>query len=89
MKDVLLSWAAFFVMAVPALSLLLACTEPQLGKVRDVSDKREVICSFVEVWAKDRPELDEVNELCQAGADLKTIARAYGQCELQSSSTSP
>jgi hypothetical protein len=59
----------------------LGCTKQQLTQVQNASEKREVICNFVKAWAVDRPELKEIDQLCDAGADLKEIARAYGGCE--------
>lgn len=49
--------------------------------VRDASQKREVICDFVAVWASSQPELKRIHELCEAGAELKAIAAAYAECQ--------
>ena len=56
------------------------CTQQQLTQVQDASNKREVICDFVEVWAPGEPKLKHIDELCKAGADLKEIAAAYAGC---------
>jgi len=66
--------------------MLAGCTQQQLGKVRDASEKRDAICNFVEVWAQEpllanRTEVAIVLQKCRAGATLKEIARAYGQCD--------
>jgi hypothetical protein len=66
-----------------ALSLvlcLIGCTPAQLAKVSDASNKRDTICAFVEAWSTDRPELQEAQKLCEAGADLKEVAAAYAGC---------
>jgi hypothetical protein len=64
----------------PLLFLFAACTEGILPHIQDASNKRDTICAFVEVWAEDRPELDEVYLLCAADASLKEIAAAYAGC---------
>ncbi len=56
------------------------CTPAQLASVQDASSKRDTICAFVEAWSGNRPELAELQQLCQAGADLKEIAAAYAGC---------
>lgn len=65
-------------------SLLIGCgllgNEGVAPAVRDASQKREVICDFVAVWASSQPELKRINELCKAGAQLKEIAAAYAEC---------
>jgi hypothetical protein len=63
-----------------ALGLTLACTPAQLNQVQDASDKRAVICRFVETWTPNQPELAEIRTLCRAGADLQEIAAAYAGC---------
>jgi hypothetical protein len=65
-----------------------ACTPTQLDAVEDASNKRDTICAFVEAWASDTPELKEIRELCQAGADLKEIAAAYAGCRPEDGSES-
>ena len=60
----------------------LACTPAQLSQVQDASDKRRVICEFVEVWAPGEPRLKQLDELCKAGADLQEIAAAYAGCSV-------
>lgn len=63
--------------------LLIACSPSQLDRVQDASNKRDVICRFVDVWAQDRPDLAEVDQLCKAGEDLKAIAAAYAGCRVE------
>lgn len=48
--------------------------------VGDASAKRDAICNFAEAWKADTPELVRVQQMCQAGDDLKTIAAAYAGC---------
>lgn len=62
---------------------LTGCTEAVLTQVKDASNKRDTICSFVDVWSGDRAELEEVKNLCDAGADLKEIAAAYAGCSVE------
>jgi hypothetical protein len=57
-----------------------ACSPQQLTQVQDASEKRDIICRFVEAWAPDQPELARIQQLCQAGADLQEIAAAYAGC---------
>jgi hypothetical protein len=59
---------------------VVACTPAQLDQVQDASDKRDVICRFVETWTPNQPELAEIRTLCRAGADLQEIAAAYAGC---------
>lgn len=57
-----------------------ACTSSQLDQIEDASNKREVICKFVRVWAPTNPDLNHLVTLCDAGADLQDIAAAYAGC---------
>lgn len=59
---------------------LVGCALLTPDKVADASQKRQVICDFVAVWAPGEPKLKHINELCEAGADLKVIAGAYAGC---------
>lgn len=61
--------------------LIVACNQARLAQVQDASDKRRVICEFVEVWAPGEPKLEKLGELCKAGADLQDIAAAYAGCQ--------
>ena len=70
-----------FAFGMMTMGVMTACSQQQLAQVQDASNKRDVICQFVSVWSKDRPELEKLDKLCKAGADLKEIARAYGECD--------
>lgn len=63
-------------------AILASCQPAELQRIEDASDKRAVICRFVEAWTQDRPELSEVRDLCRAGADLREIAAAYAGCRV-------
>lgn len=76
-KDLLVTFGAFVALAV---AWLLACTPAQLTQVQDASNKRQVICDFVSVWAPGEPQLKRIDELCKAGENLKAIAAAYAEC---------
>jgi hypothetical protein len=59
------------------LATLAACTKEDLAQVRDVTDKRHVICEFV---AKAEGA-KEAKAACDAGKSLEEIAAAYAGCE--------
>ena len=67
-------------LGVVGFSSVQGCSAAQLSSVQDASGKRDTICAFVDAWSQNRPELAEVQQLCQAGADLKAIAAAYAGC---------
>lgn len=66
-------------------ALVVCCTAQQVNKAsstaRDAETRRQTICDFVRVWAPDKPELEDVRKLCDAGESLKTIAAAYAGCD--------
>lgn len=68
-------------LGVVSISSVQGCTATQLSSVQEASGKRDTICAFVDAWSQNRPELAEIQQLCQAGADLKAIAAAYAGCQ--------
>lgn len=62
-------------------SLVASCAK-QLDAVRDASDKRRIVCGFINEAPVSNLTLEKARKLCAAGADLEEIARAYGGCEL-------
>lgn len=75
-----LAMAVAWVLMIAVIAAATGCTPAQLSQVQDASQKREVICDFVEVWAESMPELEKPRELCRAGAELKEVAAAYAGC---------
>jgi hypothetical protein len=69
--------------ALLAAVVLCSCTSQQLTQVEQASQRRDAVCAVLQAYAPNTPELKEVHQLCQAGADLKDIAAAYAQCEAE------